>query len=306
MQCTNRPGAKDALGGIFLQNNTLVLPRTREVFRCGVSHTIVFRSRVVNGIGKVVEALAVNDEQALSEVHQPRHGLQCIPVDRHHVIVELGHKRTTVAPIDIVLARDRVLESSWVDRLRSSDSFVVENHCFRLSSEWALGRVSHSNADGLRVQDDVVSTEVEVILPVAFGNCWGPGIAIGPGNVAVSSVENEEGVFASGPGDKITRLPDVELVPDPTRNTIGSHVEIVFSVEYGDVRVGIQTRENRTSHLNRLDLPLSHDLIALGQDVLDLGSKVDRCAGRGGRSHSFRSCKNWSQLGKVSARVNGE
>jgi hypothetical protein len=248
---------KNPLVHILLQHDPAVRPRARHARRRRVAHAVVLGARVVDRVRHVEDALAVVHKDALAEVGEAACFSEGAGLEGDHVVGEFGVEGLAcarVAPEEVVLSCGGVEERGGVDRLACGDGLVVEDHGRRLRGEGAFGGGGDGDADGLAVVGRVLPAEVEVVLSVTFDDGRGPGVAGGPGDVSVCTVEGEDGRGGSRPGHEVGRLPYVKDVATPAGDTICGRVDVVRVTKYGDVRISIKAWKDRASSLCQASL----------------------------------------------------
>lgn len=90
-------GTLQVLGGILLQQHTLVGDGAVDGIGDAVPHMVVRGVGVVARPGPVVLAVAVGDDHGLAEAVQTVELLHRTGLDAHHVVVEFGDGGRTVA-----------------------------------------------------------------------------------------------------------------------------------------------------------------------------------------------------------------
>ena len=223
-----------------------------------VPHLIVWATGVVLGPAEVVLTLSEEDVGALVVVIFPfllhrDNILESLLLEAKHIVVELAYGEEAVAPVEVVLARLRVLEDVGVNDMVFHRAFG--RHRYHRFAECVLegagGVGGGSNAD-VAVGDEVVEVLVGNVLAGAvltFDDAGGPKFLVGPGDVGA---EVEDRAFLL-PFLHVLAGEDVGVVILPALAAVGSRVEVVLArllaIHY--LGVGVETLYDRVSLVAR-------------------------------------------------------
>ncbi len=237
------PRPVDALVRIFGDHQVLFRhgDRSDRRIRGAVPHAIVRTARVVFGPEEVIGPLAVEDARALAEGAVRRDDLERVGIIRHHVVVQFHHGHVAIAPIEIVLATDRIVKHGRIDLLASSNTGwpLVDQRLARILEGPGWG-VRDSHADPLRC-GEVIVVFVSVAL-LLLDATRGPRIAIRPGHIGF---EIEDDALIS-PIHEIRGREGLEVRARPPGETIARGIQVILLglVRVDNVRVGIVPRQH--------------------------------------------------------------
>ena len=279
-------GTLQVLGGILLQQHTLVGDGAVDGIGDAVPHMVVRGVGVVARPGPVVLAVAVGDDHGLAEAVQTVELLHRTGLDAHHVVVEFGDGGRTVAVQDVRLAGVRVGEDGRVDGLSNGDAFHRASDQRLVGGLVRAGRVvGHGDADGGCTVRQLRAV-VEVVLAVllldgrrprgAHGPRGDGGVLIAIGGRLVVLIDIEDHALV-GPVHQVGGAERMEVVAAPAGEAVGGRVDPELAVEVVDVRVGVLAGQYRVvAHGDLLQRPGLRRTVAQINDQSTVLSQVGR------------------------------